>query len=83
MATDEAACESLVKIIEVNICPDETKDGRRHEDSVEEEEEGSKEGDEVWVGEAEGVTVAATATIPTAAATAQSTWFFLTAFPLA
>lgn len=47
MATDEAACESLVKIIEVNICPDETKDGRRHEDSVEEEEEGSKEGDEV------------------------------------
>lgn len=47
MATNEAAGESLVKIIEVNIRPDETKDGRRHEDSVEEEEEGSKEGNEV------------------------------------
>ena len=84
VAPDETTGEGMVKIVEVHIGPDETKDRGRDQQCVQEKEEASYQCNQVRVRQTEnGPTVATTAAVLAGASTPETARFFVTAFPLA
>ena len=68
---NKAPRQRPIKIVKVDIGPDEAEDGGGHEEGVQEEEEGADDGDQMGVGEAEEEGAAAGAV---AAATISATF---------